>query len=152
MTSPPTGVERRMGQRFTFNLPVALRDVASAAEGFGFTQDLSSRGALLFTDMPLSQGAQVELTLRMPSEITLGEAMNVRCRGRVLRLVDAPESAEKNGERRIGVAVCIEGYEHLAEASLGETEDQSAAFRRISALRAESEDSPAPLSPRAIAN
>jgi hypothetical protein len=102
--------------------------------------------------MPLSQGAQVELTLRMPSEITLGEAMNVRCRGRVLRLVDAPESAEKNGERRIGVAVCIEGYEHLAEASLGETEDQSAAFRRISALRAESEDSPAPLSPRAIAN
>jgi hypothetical protein len=151
MTSPPTGVERRMGQRFTFNLPVALRDVATAAEGLGFTQDLSSRGAFLFTDMPLCLGGEIELTLKMPSEITLGESMNVRCRGRVLRVVEPPESAEKNAERRIGVAVCIQGYEHLAEA-----EDKSAAFRRISALHGDNEiDRPQtslPLSSRALAN
>ena len=50
-------------------------------EGLGFTQDLSSRGAFLFTDMALSEGAEIELTLRMPCEITLGENMRVRCRG-----------------------------------------------------------------------
>ena len=164
MTTLPVGVERRIGQRFAFNLPVSLRDVATAAEGLGFTQDLSSRGAFLFTDMALSEGADVELTLRMPSEITLGENMRVRCRGRVLRIVkpvengwkpqasagtetsaaDA-ETAEikiseigiaeiKSAETKIGVAVCLSGYEYLPE-----TEDGPAEFRRISALHSPSE-------------
>src|SRR5271170_3286671 len=140
MTAPPVGVERRIGQRFAFNLPVALRDVATASEGLGFTQDLSSRGAFLFTDMALSEGADVELTLKMPSEITLGESMRVRCRGRVLRIVKPAdngwrpsgeiESAEtRSAETKIGVAVCLKDYEYLPE-----TEDGSADFRRISAL------------------
>jgi hypothetical protein len=149
MTSPPVGVERRIGQRFAFNLPVCLRDVSTAAEGLGFTQDLSSRGAFLFTDMALSEGAEIELTLRMPSEITLGENMRVRCRGRILRIVKAADqgwrppaamdtkstdtkSAEtKSAETKIGVAVCLKGYEYLPEL-----EDSSADFRRISALHA----------------
>jgi hypothetical protein len=80
MPTPPVGVERRIGQRFAFNLPVSLRDVATAVEGLGFTQDLSSRGAFLFTDMALRDGAEIELTLKMPSEITLGDNMRVRCR------------------------------------------------------------------------
>jgi hypothetical protein len=158
MTAPPVGVERRVGQRFAFNLPVSLRDVATAAEALGFTQDLSSRGAFLFTDMALSEGAEIELTLNMPSEITLGENMRVRCRGRVLRIVrpadngwkpaastdiDArlaevksaeTKSAEtKSAEAKIGVAVCLNGYEYLPE-----TEDGSADFRRISALHSPS--------------
>jgi PilZ domain len=173
MTAPPVGVERRIGQRFAYNLPVSLRDIASATEGLGFTQDLSSRGAFLFTDMALSEGAEVELTLKMPSEITLGENMRVRCRGRVLRVVKpagngwksvAPteldarvteskpaetKSAEaKSAETKIGVAVCLSGYEYLPEA-----EDGSAEFRRISALHnpgeAERPATPASVSPRA---
>jgi hypothetical protein len=169
MTAPPVGVERRIGQRFAFNLPVSLRDVATAAEGLGFTQDLSSRGAFLFTDMPLLEGVEIELTLKMPSEITLGESMRVRCRGRVLRIVKpadhswkpavsveiptafaAARSAEnKSADTKIGVAVCLNGYEYLPE-----TEDGSADFRRISALHApgESEPAPAPGSPRAAAH
>src|SRR5580700_5359085 len=87
MTAPSVSVERRIGQRFAFNLPVSLLDVATGAEGLGFTQDLSSRGAFLFTDMAFREGAEIELTLKMPSEITLGENMRVRCRGRVLRIV-----------------------------------------------------------------
>src|SRR5713226_5145237 len=86
MTTSSVSVERRIGQRFAFNLPVSLRDVATSAEGLGFTQDLSSRGAFLFTDMALREGAEVELTLKMPSEITLGQNMRVRCRGHVLRI------------------------------------------------------------------
>src|ERR1700678_3737761 len=168
MTAPPVGVERRIGQRFAFNLPVSVRDVATATEGLGFTQDLSSRGAFFFTDMALSEGAEIELTLKMPSEITLGENMRVRCRGHVLRVVKPAENGwksaasadidpklpgvkaaetktaetkteTKTAETKIGVAVCLKGYEYLPE-----TEDGSAAFRRISALHSPSEtDRPA---------
>jgi hypothetical protein len=150
MTAPPVGVERRIGQRFAFNLPVSLRDVATATEGLGFTQDLSSRGAFFFTDMALAEGAEIELTLKMPSEITLGENMRVRCRGQVLRIVkpadniwkaspetrlDGIKAAEtKAAETKIGVAVCLKGYEYLPEI-----EDGSAAFRRISALHSPTE-------------
>jgi hypothetical protein len=149
MTAPPVGVERRVGQRFAFNLPVSLRDVSTTAEGLGFTQDLSSRGVFLFTGMALREGADIELTLRMPAEITLGENMRVRCRGRVLRIVKPAESAET--ETKIGVAVCLKGYEYLPEM-----EDASADFRRISALHSPSEaerhNSPAPVAPRAVAH
>jgi hypothetical protein len=156
MTTPSVGVERRIGQRFAFNLPVSLRDVSTAAEGLGFTQDLSSRGAFLFTDMALSEGAEIELTLKMPSEITLGENMRVRCRGRVLRVTKPVEqhwraSAEcepKSADSKIGVAVCLKGYEYLPE-----TEDTSADFRRISALHSpgdtERRAAPPPAIPRA---
>jgi hypothetical protein len=181
MTTPPVSVERRVGQRFAFNLPVALRDVANSAEGLGFTQDLSSRGAFFFTDMALREGAEIELTLRMPSEITLGENMRVRCRGQVLRIVkpadawnESPEknsaetqsaetqpaetqpaetkSAEtKSAETKIGVAVCLKGYEYLPEP-----EDGSADFRRISALHSPGESertaAPTPAAPRVAAH
>jgi hypothetical protein len=130
-----------MGQRFAFNLPVSLRDVSTGAQGLGFTQDLSSRGVFLFTDMALREGSEVELTLRMPSEITLGESMRVRCRGQVLRIAKPAEkwnapakSQTKLEETKIGVAVCLKGYEYLPEA-----EDSSADFRRISALHSPAE-------------
>jgi hypothetical protein len=170
MTTPPVGVERRIGQRFAFNLPVSLRDVSTAAEGLGFTQDLSSRGAFLFTDMALSEGAEIELTLEMPSEITLGENMRVRCRGSVLRIVKPVDKDKDSGwkpaplpetetklagikavETKIGVAVCLKGYEYLPE-----TEGGSADFRRISALHSPSETqrtaAPVPGGPRAAVN
>ena len=82
----------------------------------------------MFTDMALSEGAEIELTLKMPSEITLGQNMRVRCRGHVLRIVK-PADLAKSSETKIGVAVCLKGYEYLPE-----TEDGSAEFRRISAL------------------
>lgn len=175
MTTRPVGVERRIGQRFPFNVPVSLREVSTDAEGLGFTQDLSSRGAFLFTDMFLTEGAEIELTLRMPSEITLGESMRVRCRGRVLRVIRAadngwksvsssdPDTASANPDfphtneepspeetkegtitasptldttvtSKLGVAVCLNGYEYLPSA-----EDSSADYRRISALHSPSE-------------
>jgi len=136
MTTSPVFVERRIGQRFAFNLPVSVRDVNTGTEGMGFSQDLSSRGVFFFTSMGLEEGAEIELTLKMPSEITLGESMRVRCRGRVLRVVKNAENAGENkpDDTKIGVAVCLNGYEYLPE-----TESGSAEFRRISALHNNSE-------------
>src|SRR5579863_3179519 len=118
MSSPPVRVERRVGQRFPYLLPLSLRQPATALEGMGFPQDLSSRGVFFFTDAALTEGSEIEITLRMPSEITLGESMPVRCRGRVLRVVPAAISAASCSpvEAKIGVAVRLDGYEYLSES------------------------------------
>ena len=100
-------IERRCGQRFGYQLPVILRVPADGRSGSGFTQDLSSRGALLWTDFPLRVGMMIEMTLMMPAEITLAEDMSVCCLARVLRL----ESHRK--EEKPAAAIRIEHYEFL---------------------------------------
>jgi hypothetical protein len=144
MTTPPVRVERRVGQRFPYLLPLSLRQTATSLEGVGFTQDLSSRGVFFFTDTPLEAGAEVELTLRMPSEITLGEGMPVRCRGRILRVVRPAawfedSSARNRAETKIGVAVRFDGYEYLPEAA-----ESASGFARVSALHTHREEERAP--------
>ncbi|HEV2469712.1 MAG TPA: PilZ domain-containing protein [Candidatus Sulfotelmatobacter sp.] len=122
MTTPPVRVERRVGQRFPFALPVSLRVPATCCEGAGFTQDLSSRGVFFFTDLPLTEGTEIELTLKMPAEITLGESMPVRCRAHVLRVLRPLGQVNGTGahvaaETKIGVAVRLESYEYLQAIS-----------------------------------
>jgi hypothetical protein len=57
MTTPPVGIERRVGQRFPYLLPLSLRQPETAIEGVGFTQDLSSRGVFFFTNAALIEGS-----------------------------------------------------------------------------------------------
>ena len=138
MTTSPVRVERRVGQRFPYLLALSLRQSAGSIEGVGFTQDLSSRGVFFFTDAPLTEGEEIELTLRMPSEITLGESMPVRCRGRILRVV-RPATLAQNfnsslAETKIGVAVRLEGYEYLPEPS------SSSTLARVSSLHPHHEE------------
>lgn len=105
--SEPTRIERRCGHRFSqYQVPVFLHS-ANGDTGTGFTLDLSSRGALLWTDFPLSPGQAIEITLVMPSEITLAEDMSVRCRARVLRL--EPDHARG----KPAAAVRIEHYDFV---------------------------------------
>lgn len=143
MTTPPVGIERRVGQRFPYLLPLSLRQPGTSIEGLGFTQDLSSRGVFFFTSAPLLEGAEIELTLRMPSEITLGESMPVRCRGRILRVIRPVASAAPDpsvtaaSEAKIGVAVRFEGYEYLPESS-----EASATFPRVSTLHPHHDEEP----------
>src|SRR5215470_18405753 len=99
-------IERRSSQRFSYQVPVLLRVPAEGRTGTGCTQDLSSRGALVWTALQLKEGTPVEMVLVMPSEITLAEDMNVCCRGHVTRL-DCAEGAKP------AVAVRIDGYDFL---------------------------------------
>jgi hypothetical protein len=103
-------IERRSAQRFPYQLPVMLR-LPGSVSGAGFTQDLSSRGAMIWTDVPLAEGQLIEMTVVMPAEITLTEDMPVRCRARVLRR----ESSEAG--QPAAVALRIEHYEFLYGAS-----------------------------------
>jgi hypothetical protein len=108
MTNNQVHIERRAAQRFEIQTPVTLCMAGSDTKGCGVTQDLSGRGLLLYTDMPLSEGDPIELTLEMPSEITLAENMRVRCKGKVLRACGLGTKG--------GYAIRIEGaYEFLAD-------------------------------------
>jgi PilZ domain len=106
----PLQHERRSRQRFEFQLPVSIRVSGSDREESGFTQDLSARGTFLYTDCSAEIGSSVELTLMMPSEITLAESMRIRCQGKILRVMQ--RDAVKN---RIGMAVELLSYEYLVE-------------------------------------
>ncbi len=135
MTTEPVRVERRAGQRFDLHVPVSVKLSGAQHEACGFTQDLSARGSFFYTDFPLGPGESIELTLNMPSEITLGENMRVRCRGSVLRVVQ-PSIGTK-----LGVAVHFAGYEYLP-ATQAEASDS---FDRISALHGHSADDESPI-------
>ena len=102
-------MERRAAQRFDLNLPVSVRLATVGREGCGFTQNLSARGALFHTDLPMAEADTMEITLVMPSEITLAENMRVRCRGKVRRVLSSAVG------RGWVVAVQFEGYEFLPE-------------------------------------
>jgi hypothetical protein len=135
MTTSPVRLERRAGQRFDLHVPVSLRLSGSKHEACGFTQDLSARGTFFYTDYPLGAGETVELTLSMPSEITLGESMRVCCSGKVLRVL------QHSVGTKLGVAVHFVRYEYLSESvSLSDTSD----FRRASSLHPKAEDEATP--------
>ena len=103
----PTRIERRSGHRFEqYQVPVQLR-ASDGQSGNGFTLNLSSRGALVRTDFALSEGQTIEITLAMPSEITMGENPGVRCRARVLRVQATGNHSQPT------IALRIEHYEFL---------------------------------------
>jgi hypothetical protein len=120
MTTSPVRHERRVAQRFDYQLPISLKIGTQ-----GFTENLSARGAFFYTDCSIAEGQMIELTLSMPAEITLTQTMRVRCRGKVLRVVHPDKGS------RIGVAAQLEGYEYLPAAAGAATEGASA---RITSL------------------
>ena len=127
MSTDPNRLERRGAQRFEMHLPLAVRFDGRTVPGF--TQDLSGRGIFLYAETTLMEGAIVELTFTMPSEITLAENMPVRCRGRVLR-ASASQAGHSQAGQRNGIAVQFDSYEYLP------TNEPLTQFVRVSAASA----------------
>jgi len=108
MSTEPNRLERRGAQRFEVHLPLAVHFEGQTVPGF--TQALSGRGVFFYADTALPEGAVVELTFTMPSEITLAESMPVRCRGRVC--ASSAQGGQSLGQRS-GIAVQFDSYEYL---------------------------------------
>lgn len=125
MSTSPLRHERRAAQRFDYQLPVSIRVAGTENEAHGLIYNLSARGAFFYTETSITEGSTLDLTLLMPSEITLTESMHVRCKGRVLRV------GCQDGGARIGVAVQLEGYEFLSTCAKEAVKDS---FSRISSL------------------
>ena len=100
--------ERRASRRFTLRLPLAVRH-PHRGEIPAHTRDVSSRGICFYFDSPLELGSDVQFTLTLPPEVTLTDAIRVRCYAKVVRVEPALTG--------IGVAVAalIDRYEFLAE-------------------------------------
>jgi PilZ domain len=125
MSTDPVQVERRVAYRFGCHVAIAIRDLDAGTELAGCTENVSMRGAYFYTESPLSEGTVIEVTLTLPSEITLSEEMRVRCRARVLRTTPA------DAKKKPGTAVHFESFEYLTPSA---NVTSSTAFERLSPL------------------
>jgi hypothetical protein len=100
--------ERRSRKRYPLKLPITVRPSGISAGGEILTEsrDVSSHGIYFLLEKPLKGGSAVELMLTLPSEITRGEPVRIRCEARV-------ERSENIGEKRVGIAAKIERYRFL---------------------------------------
>lgn len=100
--------ERRTARRYDLSLPVIVRaPVEAESSRDGETRDISTRGLFFTIDQDLSAGAELDITLTLPSEITRGSEVFIRAMGKVVRVENKPE----HGSSHVGVAAVIERYE-----------------------------------------
>jgi len=105
--APP---EKRATRRFALRLPVAVNYAENGAnDKAAQTRDVSARGICFYVDSSVKAGAPIEFTLTLPPEITLTENIQVKCKGRVVR-VDGGEQ-----EGKVAVAAVIDEYEFLSQ-------------------------------------
>ena len=106
------GSERRLLTRYNIRTPLRFRTLNLAGDRSDhFTEAINvSRGGFYFaTSAPLKMGMPIEATLKMPSEVTGGEARMTSCTARVVRV---KSQAYKDG--RVGFGMEIEQV-HAAE-------------------------------------
>jgi c-di-GMP-binding flagellar brake protein YcgR len=101
--------ERRTARRYDLSLPVIIRVPVEkeAASHNGKTRDISTRGVYFILDSDLEAGAEIDLTMTLPTEVTGGTEVLIRAVGKVVRV----DKRSENSTQRIGVAVVIERYE-----------------------------------------
>jgi c-di-GMP-binding flagellar brake protein YcgR len=101
--------ERRTARRYDLSLPVMIRVPIEKDPSYrsGKTRDISTRGVYFLIENDLNAGAELDLTMTLPAEITGGTEVFVRAMGKVVRVENRPET----GEQRVGVAAVIERYE-----------------------------------------
>jgi len=103
--------ERSHAERFNFGIPLTVRwtNVSERRKAHTTTQDVSSGGLYFLLPEPIPSGTAVEIEMTLPTQITLGAPVRVRCQGRIQRCVLKPgESA--------GMATMIEKYEFLSDS------------------------------------
>jgi hypothetical protein len=106
--------EKRATRRFSLRLPVAVTYTDDGVqERSAQTRDVSARGICFYVDSKISTGAPIEFTLTLPPEITLTEAIRVRCKGKVVRVDGATD-----GGGKMAVAAVIDEYEFLSESQV----------------------------------
>ncbi len=101
--------ERRMARRYDLSLPVSIRVPIEShpVRRSGRTRDISTRGVYFLFDNSLSTGAELDLTMTLPAEVTGGTEVFISAVGKVVRV----DKRREVDESRIGIAAVIERYE-----------------------------------------
>jgi hypothetical protein len=102
-----TGVERRIHRRFDLALPMLVRVRAQTSQLLeASTKDISARGLYFHLDGDFELGTELECEVTLPPELCQGNAIQVKCKGRIVRV-------ERGVDEQIGVAATIEDYEFV---------------------------------------
>jgi len=107
--------ERRIDTRVNVRVPLRFRALNNpgSTEQTAQSENISQRGLYFMTSVPLKIGTPVEVSLRMPQELSGRVASDVKC---VARVVHVRQSSSPDGLSGIGLH--IERYE--AKASVRE--------------------------------
>lgn len=105
---PEPLIEKRAMPRFHLQLPITL--TANGNYIHLHTENISARGICFRAETPLFEGSDIRFTMTLPPEITLTEAILVRCAGRIVRVERA---ATPSGQ---SIAAIIERYEFLGKS------------------------------------
>ena len=98
--------DRRGMRRFPMRLTASVRVSGIPIEFPTETENVSARGVFFYLDRWMSEGSRVEVTMNLPPQVTLADALQVRCTARVVRV-------ESQTPRRTGIAAAIEEYEFV---------------------------------------
>lgn len=101
--------ERRSGRRVPTRVPTRVRS-PFGADQTAQTRDVSANGVFLYTKARMEKGADVELVLILPPELTSGEKCWVCCQATIVRV-------EEEGSE-FGVAARINRMDILPEATV----------------------------------
>ena len=96
--------------------PIAVRINFEAGEGV--TRDVSGLGCLFETDVDLAPGDPIDFTLVIP------DAVNVKCRGSVVRVT-------RLDDERIAVGATIDGYAPIAKVPSGHPAESHIILREL---------------------
>src|SRR4029077_13647596 len=80
--------DRRAARRYDLSLPVIVRVLIDkeAASRTGKTREISNRGVYFTIDNDLSAGAELDLTMIFPAEVTGSTEVFIRATGKVIRV------------------------------------------------------------------
>jgi hypothetical protein len=106
-------IERRVDTRVNIRVPLRFRilNSAEATEEVAEAQNISQRGIYFTTDVPLQIGTPLEVSIRMPQELTGRMYSDVKCIARVVHI-----HADSLLGGKAGVGLYIERYEANSSA------------------------------------
>jgi hypothetical protein len=103
--------EKRVLPRFPLEMPVWLRLPGSDATVHAKTRDVSASGVFFYVNCEIREDAEIEFTMTLPPELTRTAAIQVSCKGKVVRVTN------DNVTGKIGIAASIHSYDFLAQAA-----------------------------------
>jgi hypothetical protein len=100
--------ERRTARRYDLSVPVVIRVPIEkeTVSRTGMTRNISTR-SVYFNNNHLRAGAEPDLTIILPPEVTSGSEVFIRATGTVIRV----DKWSGNGDQKVSVAAVFERYE-----------------------------------------
>lgn len=103
--------EKRVLPRFPLEMPVWLRLPGSDATVHAKTRDVSASGVFFYVNCDIRENSEIEFTMTLPPELTRTAAIQVSCKGKVVRVQNDAETG------KTGIAASIHSYDFLAQAA-----------------------------------